>query len=97
MMPVYTLVLRLVVALVALTAPPWCQSLSADVLHLDPGAGRAWTSISQCFAPILRAHHTARHPQPQPAHKHLWLADQSSIQPKPGQSQLVQGVRGLMG
>ena len=100
-MPVYTLVLRLVVALVALTAPPWCQSCSTDVPHLDPGAGPAYTSISQCFATFPSAHHsttcTQRHPQPQPAHEHLLFAYQSSIQHKLGQSEHVQGVVGLMG
>ena len=56
MMPVYTLVLRLVVALVALTAPPWCQSFRNEAHEVTLSAGSVQTSICQCYAPILRAH-----------------------------------------
>ena len=56
MMLVYTLVLRLVVALVALTAPPWCQSFRNEAHEVTCSAGSVQTSICQCYAPILRAH-----------------------------------------
>ena len=96
-MPVYTLVLRLVVAVVALTALPWCQSLGTGALHLDPGAAlhtKAFLNALQHFQALIN---NARHAQPQPAHKHLSFRNQSSIQHKPGQSEHVQGVVGLMG
>ena len=46
MMPVYTLVLRLVVALLALTAPPWRQSLRNEAHEVHSSAGSVQTSIS---------------------------------------------------
>ena len=63
----------------------WIQAL---VLHR-----RAFLNALQHFSAQISI---ARHAQPQPAHKQLWFADQSSIQHKPGQSQHVQGVRRLM-
>ena len=56
MMLVYTLVVRLVVALVALTAPPWCQGFRNDAHEVTFSAGSVQTSICQCYAPILNAH-----------------------------------------
>ena len=55
-MPVYTLVLRLVVALVALTAPPWYQSFRNEAHEVTFSVGSVQTSTCQCYAPILNAH-----------------------------------------
>ena len=55
-MAVYTLVLQLVVALVALTAPPWCQSFRNEAHEVTFSAGSVQTSICRCYAPILNAH-----------------------------------------
>ena len=60
----------------------WIQAL---VLHR-----RAFLNALQHFCAHISI---ARHAQPQPAHKQLWFADQSSNQHKPGLSQHVRGVR----
>ena len=59
----------------------WIQAL---VLHR-----RAFLNALQHFSAQISI---ARHAQPQPAHKQLWFADQSSIQHKPGLSEHVRGV-----
>ena len=55
MMLVYTLVLRLVAALVALTAPPWCQSFRNEAPEVHASAGSVQTSICQCYSAMRQS------------------------------------------